>query len=101
MCVRELWFLIHCSGQPKVSNFNIALNIKENISRLQITMQNFSQLGFCLKIIAAILLFTLILIDFSSSVTVIQTKGDLCQYFPNNIFSYVILLLSTSSDNLS
>ena len=94
MGICKLGLLVHCPSQAKISNLYVLTQIEENIARLQISVQdlgisNFIALwiycGHC---------------NIRSSMAVMQTKCDLCQYFPNNFLSYIVLGLASFADYL-
>jgi len=97
MGVGKLRFLVHYSCQAKITYLHVAIVVKEYIPWFKISMENF----LWLFIVTSISLSVVNLISLLSAMTLIQSKRYLHQYFPNNVFSYVIRLFAGFSNNHS
>lgn len=100
MSIGELGLLIHDSGKAKVSNFDIFISVQENIARFQVTVKYFLIKRTLAIIDSTVSTLVILMIIESTSMTVRKTKRYLCQEFPNDVLSYVILGLPSLSDNL-
>ena len=96
----KLRLVVHHSGQTKVAEFAVRIAIQKYVSRLQVSMQYFlRQLAIIALINRPLRIFRVFVCSiiyfccFCSSMTMVQGRYSLSEYFPNEIFTYMILTL--------
>jgi len=105
----KLGFVVHYSSQAEISKLDITVSIQEDVSRLQVSMEDF------LRPIRIALINTLIVTrcwilflihsivnlgGLSPPMAVVKGAHRLSEHLPNEIFSNVILWFSTPTNQL-
>lgn len=93
MRVCELRLLVHHSSEAEVAYLDVAVGVQENVAGFQVPVQDFLR-----QVTRALRLAVVDLVRLQPPVALVETQRDLHQYFPNDVFRDVVLLLATASD---